>query len=325
MIGKTTTSNKSIDTILNIDHSNLARIDLNLLVALDALLSERSVTRAAQRVGLGQPAMSHNLARLRAIFRDEILVRRADGMHPTPRALALAGAVRLALTQIQTAVLDRGSFDPATTGRTFRIGIPDSLAVGLMPALVARLRQSAPNVRLQLRSTAPQDVPDLLDADQIDIGVAGFDRVLPHHNRRHLYSDGYLCLFNPALVPVAAPISLEDFVRFPHILGSLRGDSWGVVDKALAKQGLARTVVLATPHFISVPFVLKQAPVISTLPAKLARRFAATIGLTASPVPVPLDDFFISLLWHASREHDPAHVWLRATLAQTAEETTTEL
>lgn len=309
---------------MSIDHVNLARVDLNLLIALDALLAERSVTRAAVRLGLGQSAMSHNLARLRKVLRDEILVRRADGMHPTPKALALAGPVRIALAQIQATVLDGGDFDPATTARTFRIGIPDSLEVALVPPLLAHLQRVAPNVRLQLRSTAPSEVPQLLDSDQLDVGVSMFNDVSVHHKRRHLYADGYLCVFDPQLVGVEPPISLDDYVRLPHVLGSLSGDSRGVVDDALARLGLQRMVALATPHFISVPFVLKRAPVISTLPAKLARYFAATFGLTASPLPIELEGFTISLLWHASHDHDPAHSWLRDTLMLVANQTAME-
>lgn len=307
-----------------IDHINLLRVDLNLLVALDALLAERSVTRAARRVGLGQSAMSHNLGRLRKVFRDEILVRRTDGMHPTPRALELADPVRIALAQIQATVLDKGNFDPATTARTFRIAIPDILEVGLLPSLMAHLRLTAPNVRLQVRSVAAQDVPHLLDSDEIDVGISGVDSILPHHNCRRLYAENYLCIFDNTLIEVDIPISLEDYIRLPHVLQSLRGDSRGVVDEALAKLGLVRTVVLATPNFSSVPFVLQRAPVISTLPARLARYFAAAFGLTASPVPIALDSFSVSLLWHASRNHDPAHSWLRDTLMLVAGETAME-
>jgi DNA-binding transcriptional LysR family regulator len=309
---------------MTIDHINLTRVDLILLVALDALLAERSVTRAAARLGLGQSAMSHNLARLRKVFRDEILIRRSDGMRPTPKALSLAGPVRIALAQIQATVLDGGDFDPATTARTFRIGIPDSLEVALVPPLLAHLRRAAPEVRLQLRSTAPSEVPQLLESDQLDVGVSMFNDVPFHHKRRRLYSDGYLCVFDSQLVKVEPPISLEDYVRLPHVLGSLSGDSRGVVDDALAKLGLRRMVVLATPHFISVPFVLKRAPVISTLPAKLARYFAATFHLSASPLPIELEGFTISLLWHASHDHDPAHSWLRDTLMLVANETAME-
>src|SRR6476660_7484270 len=143
---------QSIVSMTGIDHANLSRLDLNLLVAFDALLTERSVTRAAARVGLGQSAMSHNLARLRILFGDELLTRGAEGMRPTPRALALADPLRVTLAQIQAAVLQREAFDPSTAERTFRVGLADSIEVAVIPGLLARLRTLAPSVSLRLRS-----------------------------------------------------------------------------------------------------------------------------------------------------------------------------
>ena len=154
-----------------IDHAHLARLDLNLLVALDALLTERSVTRAAARVGLGQSAMSHNLARLRALFGDELLRRAPDGMRPTPRALALVDPVRVALSQIQALVSQADAFDPRTAERTFRIGMPDSVEVLLGPSLLAHLRTAAPSVRLRLHTIDSLQVLDDLDADRFDLAV----------------------------------------------------------------------------------------------------------------------------------------------------------
>ena len=138
---------------MSIDHINLGRFDLNLLVALDALLTERSVTRAAARVGLGQSAMSHNLARLRTLFGDELLTRSAAGMQPTPRALALIDPVRVALAQVQALVSRDQTFDPRTAERLFRIGLPDSMEVLIGPALLAHLCEAAPGIRMRFCST----------------------------------------------------------------------------------------------------------------------------------------------------------------------------
>lgn len=149
-----------------IDHINLSRLDLNLLVALDALLAERSVTRAAARVGLGQSAMSHNLARLRALFGDELLTRAPEGMRPTPRALALFDPVRVALSQIQALVSRDEAFDPRTAERTFRVGLPDSVEVLAVPALLAHLCEAAPGIHLRLHTVDPSRLLDDLDADR---------------------------------------------------------------------------------------------------------------------------------------------------------------
>jgi len=303
-----------------IDHANLSRLDLNLLVAFDALLTERSVTRAAARIGLGQSAMSHNLGRLRALFGDELLTRGADGMRPTPRALALVDPVRVTLAQIQAAVLQREAFEPATAERTFRVGLADSIEVAIVPGLMARLRREAPGVGLRLRPLNQLTVLDDLDIGALDLGIGVFGHGQVHHKRRPLYTDSFLCLFNPALLGFQRPISLENYLSVPHVLTSLGDDAHGAVDEALAKLKLKRTVVLVTPGFLAVPFVVARAPLITTMPLRLARYFAEAFQLVTSPAPVELPSLAVSLLWHASFDHDPGHIWLRQTIAAVAVE-----
>ncbi len=307
---------------MSIDHANLAKLDLNLLVALDALLTERSVTRAASRIGLGQSAMSHNLARLRALFADELLTRGPEGMRPTPRALALAEPVRAALSQIEALVSRDTGFDPRTAERSFRIGLPDSTEMLLLPALLERLCAEAPGIRLRLHNIDSARLLDDLDRDRLDvaIGVGSFAQGQAHHKRRLLLTERYLCLFNAERTGVAPPISLEDYVRLPHVLTSLREGERGVVDDALAKLGLARMVVLTTPRFLSVPFLVARAPVVVTMPSRTARFFAARLGLSLSPPPVALQEIAVSLLWHSSYDRDPAHAWLREHIVGLAQE-----
>jgi DNA-binding transcriptional LysR family regulator len=311
--------------MMDIDHTNLSRLDLNLLVAFDALLSERSVTRAASRIGLGQSAMSHNLARLRRLFDDELLTRSAEGMRPTPRALALAERVRSALRLVQSTVLESGTFDPATAERVFRIGLADSIEVAIMPAVVERLQALAPGVSLRLRPANRIDVLEELDTGQLDLGVGVFEQGQVHHFRRQLYTDHFLCLFSPEQLGVSAPLSLEEYLRFPHILTSLADDTRGVVDEALAKRKLRRRVIMTTPGFLAVPFVVRRAPVLITMPSRLAHYFADAFSLATSSVPIELPRFTISLLWHGSFNRDLSHMWLRQTIASLVSEDSLEL
>jgi DNA-binding transcriptional LysR family regulator len=307
--------------ILLIDHANLSRLDLNLLVAFDALLAEGSVTRAAGRVGVGQPSMSHALGRLRRLLKDELFVRAPDGIRPTPRALALAGPLRLALSAIQETLLQERGFDPAAAERTFLLGMTDSVEVGLLPRLLAHLEVEAPKVRVRVRAIDRFDVLEQLDRDRLHLGVAGLlTEGAVHHKRRRLYGTNYLCLYDPARLPLEPPLTLEDYVAIPHVLGSPRGDAHGVVDDALAPLGLRRTIAVATPHFAAVPFLLKGARLLATVPQRAARLFAERFGLAMSPVPVALPDSDVSMLWHASYDHDPAHRWLRTTVARLAAE-----
>jgi LysR family transcriptional regulator, mexEF-oprN operon transcriptional activator len=305
--------------MMTIDHINLGRLDLNLLVALDALLTERSVTRAASRVGLGQSAMSHNLARLRQLFGDEILTRGPNGMRPTPRALALTEPLRDALVQVQALTLPEKPFDPATADRTFRIGLSDAMEVRLVPSLMAHLCAVAPGVRLRLRPADRAEILEELDGDRLDLGIGVFTEGQTHHKQRNLFSDGFLCVFNAEQVAVSPPLSIQDYVRLPHLLTSSRGDAHGMVDNALEKLGLQRRVVLTTPRFLAVSHILRSAPVIATMPEGIARFIAAPFGLSVSPAPVELPAVTTSLLWHSSYDRDPAHRWLRRTVRELVE------
>ena len=301
-----------------IDHINLTRIDLNLLVALDALLTDRSVTRAAARVGLRQSAMSHNLARLRALLGDELLTRGPEGMRPTPRARALVDPVRITLAQITALVSPNQTFDARTAERAFRIGLPDGAEVLLGPALLSYLRESASGIRLHLETT--DRLFDELDAGRLDFAIAfgSLPEGQVHHKQRRLGADTFVCIFNVHRIGVSSPISLENYVRLPHVLTTLRRGEQGVVDEALAKLGLSRTVAVTTPRFAAVPFLVAGAPLVATMPAKIAHFFAATLGLSISPAPVELPEAPASLVWHASYDQDAANIWLRQTVVSIA-------
>jgi DNA-binding transcriptional LysR family regulator len=241
-------------------------------------------------------------------------------MQPTPRALALIDPVRIALAQVAALVSRDEAFDARTAERSFRIGLTDSAEVLLGPALIARFCAAAPGIRLRLSST--DRLFEELDADRLDLGV-GFGP-LPegqaHHKRRLLGTDSFLCMFNAKRVGVSPPISLEDYVRLPHVLTTLRQGERGVVDEALEKLGLRRTIAVTTPRFVAVPFLVAGAPVVTTMHGRLARFFAGALGLSLSPAPVELPEVSASLVWHASYDRDPAHLWLRQTVARVAAE-----
>ena len=161
-------------------------------------------------------------------------------------------------------------------------------------------------------------------SDELDlaIGYDAFPQGQAHHKRRLLFTETYLCIFNAETTGIASPISIDDYVRLPHVLTSLKpGRSVrGVVDEALDKLGLRRTVALTTPRFLTVPSLVVRAPVIATMHARLARLFAGELGLSISPPPVALGEVAVSLLWHASYDQDPAHKWLRQLIVRLAVE-----
>lgn len=308
-----------MEQTLHIDHVNLARIDLNLLIAFDALYSECNVTRAAERIGIGQPSMSHALSRLRKLLNDELFTRTSDGVRPTPRAAAIAPAIRSSLDLMQQTLLQRDPFDALRAERTFMLGMPDSIEVPLLPRLVAFLAREAPRIKLRLRAIDRYDVLEQLNQDRLHLGIAGLlTEGGLQHKRRRLYSTGYLCLFDPLHLKVDTPILLRDYIAVPHVLGSPRGDAHGVVDDALAANGLTRDIAVVTPHFAAVPFALKGAKLISTVPERPARIFARQFDLATSPVPVALPASDVSMIWHSSYDPDPAHQWLREVIVKIA-------
>jgi len=304
-----------------IDHTHLARLDLNLLVAFDALLTERHVTRAAARLGMGQSAMSHNLGRLRELFRDELFVRAEGGMQPTPRAQALATHVHAALAEVQATLRPGGAFDPATADRLFRIGIRDDLEVAIIPPLLAHMQRAAPRVRVEVHQIDPERLLEMIDRDQLDLAIGVFSQGRTHHKRRLLCrSDGYLCLFSREVHDRITPLTVARYAAIPHVRVSSRVDCENAIDAALAKKRHERWIVLSTPHAISVPFVLRQMHAIATLPRRAALVGAESLGLATAEVPIPLSGYSIAMLWHASYDHDPAHRWLHATTVRIAGE-----
>jgi len=300
---------------MTIDHVNLGRLDLNLLIAFDALAIEGSVTRAARRVGIGQSAMSHALSRLRVLMEDELFTRMPEGMLPTPRAKALIGPVRNALAAAQQILLKHQPFDPISASRTFFIGMPDSIELVLLPKLLAVAQKIAPGIILRARRTDRFQALDQIDGDELPLAVGEFNQGGMHHKRRGLFKANYLCLFDGTQVPIAGDFTLEDYLAYPHVLlGSITTKPHGVVDDALAAIGRSRKVGVTTEHFISVPYLLKSGPMISTCVQPAAGIFATEFGLNAKSPPLQLPNIEVSMLWHASYDTDPAHQWLRGLI-----------
>lgn len=303
--------NKSIQIMSSIDYFNLRSFDLNLLIAFDALHHERSVTKAAERLNIQQPAMSHNLGTLRVLFSDELFVRVGQVMKPTPRALALAQPIRRILEQAQQAITTRETFSPAEQERTFTIGFSSELEVLLMPALAARVQSIAPGIKLLARPAQPDTVHRMLDDSQIDLGIGCFDEGGTRHKHAPLFEQSLMCCFNPTLIDLDVPISKKAYVRLPHALIAQNGRLNGCLDDALRAIDASLNVVLAAPEFLTVLGSAMQAPVIATLPARIVQRYAPLFGLTVSPVPLDLRVDPIAMVWSAHTHQDPASQWLR--------------
>jgi DNA-binding transcriptional LysR family regulator len=298
----------------------LGRVDLNMLVALDALLSERNVTRAAERCSLGQPAMSAALARLRKYFDDPLLVREGKIMVTTPAADALAPLVRDAIAAVEEVFGRERGFDPHVDRRSFTIMASDYVTLILLRQVVARLAIEAPLQRLNV-VPVQQDFDDQLrqrraDALVLPTELAGAASMLPH---RDLFSDRYVLVAdrnNDAVGPVVTP---EQFAQLPYLAYS-GGPLPSIAESQLDSLGVSRRVEMSTQSFVIAPFLITGTQFVALVHERLARHVAAQANLKIVEAPVPMRPISEALFWHARNTADPAHTWLREQIASHAED-----
>lgn len=293
---------------------NLAAVDLNLLTAFEALLEERNVTRAGQRIGLAQPSMSSALTRLRALFGDELFIRTAAGMQPTARALALARPIGEALGQIRTTLAPDISFDPATSRRHLTIAVTDYGDLVVVPPLVALLRQEAPGIDLVVRPIGDAAASlAALERGDVDALIGGHLPDSPRIVRRELFEEDFVCIRDEAH---AAPLTADDYVRLPHALFSAAGGdgSPGVVDAILAMEGRRRRVAVTLAHVVAVPFTVAGTDLVATMARRIAGRFATIAGVALMPLPYDAPAFAIDLLHSRRAPSDPALSWFLAAI-----------
>ncbi|WP_296558237.1 LysR family transcriptional regulator [Pigmentiphaga sp.] len=294
------------------------KLDLNLLVVLDALLATRSVSRAAERIFLSQPATSLALGRLREYFDDELLVPVGKTLVPTPLAEQLVKPVRDVLLQIQTVTRARPTFDPATATRRFTIESSDYVITVLLAEVVRRAAKLAPLMQFDLRAISPQ-TPEHLDSGGIELLIAPEFAVVAGHPAEPLFEDTFSCLVCEAHVDPAFELSSEAYFEAAHV-----GVEWGggrriTYDaKMLSRGRRQRRQDVIAPNFTLVPELLVGTPRIATLPTRLARHMAARFALRVVPCPIEIPRFAENLQWHKYQERDPAISWLRGLLRATA-------
>jgi len=292
-------------------------IDLNLLVAFDALMSERNVTRAALQVGVSQPAMSAALSRLRSLLGDPLFQRGAGGLLPTPRARDLAAPVAAALRQIESAMLDPPVFQPGTASVTFKLGLQDYPTLVLLPALMAALEQATPAITLNVLAFNDRDeAVDLLDAGMIDaaIGVApsnGDGRILA----RPLLRDDFATIVASDHPAAGRAMDLQTYLDLQHVLVSPEGQFHGLVDQALAQQGMQRRLALTLPHLFAVAAVVARTRMTATILRRAALQAQASHRLAVFQPPVALPEIVFHLIWHRRSDSHPAQRWFRDFIA----------
>lgn len=299
---------------------DLRRVDLNLLVAFDVLVAERNVTRAAQRMSVGQPAMSATLARIRKLFGDPILVREGRALVPTPLAESLADPVRELLTEIET-VLSRGTgFDPATTERTFSVIANDYVTMTFLHPLLARLAVEAPGIRLHIFPTG-DDYAEQLRRNQVDLLIMPMEAFETHAQFPYavLFKDRYVVAVDRDHPDVGETISLEEFSSLPYLATS-SGHLRSLAEMQLDFLGVPRNLELTTA-FGMAPFLLRGTRLITLIHERFAERVADAAGLRTLEPPVPrLQPITEIMAWPKRLERHPAHQWLRGRLLELAAE-----
>jgi LysR family nod box-dependent transcriptional activator len=300
---------------------DLADVDLNLLVAFDALLAERSVTRAARRLGMSQPGTSNALARLRKLFADPLLVRDGVSLVPTPRAEALVEPVRAALALVSQALDQRSGFDPAADEARFTVSCSDYSLWRLVGPLVQRLAAQAPNVAIQVLPRSPEAVARLRDGT-VDLVIEPTevlaDSALPS---RPLFSDRWLCCVWAGSTRVGERMSMRTYLQLGHLVYSMgRGQPVSLPDQHLSQLKITRKIDFVVESFLLAPFLLQGTDLVTMVPERAGPHLRRTADVRLLEPPVNVPPFTETLWWHPRRTADPAHSWIRDRLTEIADE-----
>jgi DNA-binding transcriptional LysR family regulator len=292
-------------------------VDLNLLKAFDALISERAVTRAAGRIGLSQPAMSHALSRLRSLFADDLFVRTQTGMEPTAHAREIAPLVSAAIEHIEAALNLGVGFDPAKSAGIFTAGMAEYAEVALVGRLAHAFAGQAPRATLRLLPLNGADAAEQLERGMIDVAVAHLRTLPTAIESQTLLRDPFVVVMRKGHPLAAGPLSIEAYAGQSHILVSPRGDTSGAIDRILVDFGLRRRISLLVATYLALPAALAAADLIATVPSRTARQIAATAEIEILPLPIDLS-MTVSMAWHRRAASEPAQAWLRALLIDAA-------
>lgn len=295
---------------------NWGAFDLNLLVVFDAVMQERSVTRAGSRVGLSQPAMSHALNRLRHMLKDDLFVRTPDGMVPTPRAEALAGPLRSALNEMQLA-LEPAAFDPVASDRRFTVALNNYAAVVLAPSLATAVAAAAPAVQLDLRPSGTLDVAEQLDRGELDLAVGSLETAAERFASADLLDDRFVLVMRRGHPASRQKLSPADFAALPHLEISSAREDIGFIDRWLAEHKHVRRIAMRAPYLSAAP-ILVQSDLVVMLSRRIAAEFVRNYPLHIRDLPHASPPVRTSMVWHRRFDRQPAHRWLRDIAASVA-------
>ncbi|MEM8837159.1 MAG: LysR substrate-binding domain-containing protein [Pseudomonadota bacterium] len=300
--------------------NNITSIDLNLLKVLNEIEKRGSVTLAAEALGLGQPAVSQALARLRVTLNDDLFVRGPGGMVPTPRMAELTGPLRTALGQIEHSLFGHQSFDEAQTDTRFFIGASDYAASLFVPKIMKAMAERMPKAALSILRADKSDAERLLLNGEIDAALGLFTEKSEWIRYRHLYRERHVCVFNPDLLNLPDPLLIKDYAAYDHLLVSLNGSPSGFIDELLEKEGLTRRVALTTPYFLQCADLLEYLPLIATLPERFVRHSSSLSKMSVRHLPFDNAGFDVSVAWRKGDEKNPRSAALQDVVLKAVKE-----
>lgn len=307
---------------------DLSRIDLNLLVLFEAVMRERHVGRAADRLNVSASAVSHGLGRLRRLLNDPLFLKTPKGVVPSARALVLQPAITDVLARVREVVSSAGPFEAATSTRRFTVGAPDGVSAVFLPLLLARIREPSPGIDIavrQLLPTAGESSPDRawqtaftdLESRAMDVAVIPTDQVPARFSTRLLYEESFVLAMRSGH-PLRRKPTLERYCAAEHLVVSLTGDPHGFVDELLARSGVARRVALTVPNFMFALAVISQTDLICALPARFAEAHADRFGIVVAEAPLPLGQFRLNIVTPEVAMMDAGIAWFVQQLQATA-------
>jgi DNA-binding transcriptional LysR family regulator len=303
---------KSIVIILDMHPANLRAIDLNLLGVLEALLDARNVSRAAEALGLSQPAVSHALARLRDVFRDPLFVRDGRGMIPTPRARALQGPVKALLGDVRRLV-HPAAFDPAVAEGRFHINAPDATSVVVLANVLKRISRQAPKLDFAITNASAGRFEAMARGD-IDLAIDAFEVTPPGFHQEKLVRDRLVCVARVDHPVRATGLTVAAYADWPH--ANLETASSRMLDRVLEDYGIRRRTALTVPNFITAAGIVAETDWLLTLPSNLAGHLKRMLPLRIHELPFDMPEQTLDQVWHTHADRDPRHAWLRGQIAE---------
>lgn len=293
---------------------NIAGVDLNLLVAFEALYQERNVSRAARRIGLAQPSLSNALSRLRHVFKDELFLRTPQGMIPTQHAEEIAPPILAALAQMREVLAGATQFDPAKVQQTVAIAVGDYFELTILPRLMRYLGEHAPGIRIRTKYVEINQIVEQLDRREVDIAFGAITQVPTRIQLQPALEERFVCMLREGHPLLEKHLTLKQFLQVPHVVFSLRADARGIVDDELARMGMERQIGLTVSHFISLAFIVKESDMIATVPNYVAKVLAAYLPIRIVPPPLVIPPFYLNVSWSKAMENDPLNRWLRGVI-----------